>query len=41
MGGRGIKENDGGVTLSYAVNTLVNFTMYPQYNNNMLIKIKF
>jgi hypothetical protein len=28
------------VNLRYIVNTFINVTMYPQYNNNMLIKIK-
>jgi hypothetical protein len=28
------------VNLRYIVSTFVNVTMYPQYNNNMLIKIK-
>jgi hypothetical protein len=31
----GVKENDGG-----GVSTFVNVTMYPQYNNNMIIKKK-
>jgi hypothetical protein len=38
MGGGGIKENDRGVNLRYVVRTFVNVTMYPQYNNNMIIK---
>jgi hypothetical protein len=39
MGGRAIKENDGGIEFNYDIlRTLVNFTVYPQYNNN---KIKF
>jgi hypothetical protein len=31
-----IKENDGGVnsTMTYCLRTLVNVTMYPQYNSN-------
>jgi hypothetical protein len=27
-----------GVNLRYIVSTFVNVTMYPQYNNNMIIK---
>jgi hypothetical protein len=36
MGGRGIKENDGGgwIQPCYIVSTFVNVTLYPQYNNN-------
>jgi hypothetical protein len=34
MGGGEIKENDGGGEFKYIVRTLVNVTMYPQYNNN-------
>jgi hypothetical protein len=30
----------GWIYLRYTVRTFVNVTMYPQYNNNMLIKIK-
>jgi hypothetical protein len=28
------------VNLRYTVSTFVNVTMYPQYSNNMIIKIK-
>jgi hypothetical protein len=38
MGGGETKENSEGVNLRYIVSTLVNVTMYPQYNNNMIIK---
>jgi hypothetical protein len=32
--GKGIMENDGGrIQLKYILSTLVNVTMYPQYNN--------
>jgi hypothetical protein len=36
MGAGEIKENDGGGEFNYniTVRTLVNVTMYPQYNNN-------
>jgi hypothetical protein len=37
MGGRAIKENDGGIEFNYDIlRTLVNFTVYPQYNNNKI-----
>jgi hypothetical protein len=35
MGGKGIKENDGGVnSTTILLRALVNATMYPQYNDN-------
>jgi hypothetical protein len=35
MGGEGRKENDGGVEFNYKyLRTLVNVTVYSQYNNN-------
>jgi hypothetical protein len=37
MGGRRIKENDGGGEFQYIARTFVNVTMYPQCNNNMII----
>jgi hypothetical protein len=41
VGGGGIKENDGGwIQLWCIVTTFINVTMYPKYNNNMIIKIK-
>jgi hypothetical protein len=33
-----IKETDGGGGFNYDITTFVNVTMYPQYNNNMIIK---
>jgi hypothetical protein len=38
--GGSIKENDREVNLTrYIINTFVNVTMCPQYNNNEIIKI--
>jgi hypothetical protein len=34
-----IKENDGGCEFNYDIRTVINVTMNPQYNNN-IIKIK-
>jgi hypothetical protein len=39
IGGEGIKENDGGGEFNYDVRIFVNVTMYPQHNNNMIIKM--
>jgi hypothetical protein len=33
-----LKENDGGSEFHYDIRTFGNVTMYPQYNNNMIIK---
>jgi hypothetical protein len=35
-GGGGIKENDGGIQLRYTVSIFINFTMYPEYKNNII-----
>jgi hypothetical protein len=40
MGIGGIKENDGEGEFNYDIRTLVNVTIYLQYNN-MIIKNKF
>jgi hypothetical protein len=36
----GVKENDGGGKFNYDIllRTFANVKMYPQYNNNMIIK---
>jgi hypothetical protein len=37
---REIKENNGGGEFNYDILTLVNVTMYPQYNNFFKFKLK-
>jgi hypothetical protein len=38
MGGRLVKENDGGGEFSYDIRTFVHVTLYPQNNDNMIKK---